>query len=176
MPTPSTPSTPRRTTDTPFDHRHDEKLDYTTEHTGADPETVIREEFVDNDDKALPTNKNRSLFISIAAAVLSILAIILAFVMDLDWLGFVVALVALLGAVLATMMAWNDARTSPIVPGLVALATAVVAIIVLMDALDAEENAPTPARVLGVDPASDSEALDGDADLGDTTTVDPVVD
>ncbi len=154
--------------DTPYQHRHDEKLDYTTEHTAADPEHVRREEYVDNDDKRLPTDNRTTLWMSIAATVLAVLAIIVAFPLDLELVGLILGILAIILAGLATLMAFGDARASPITPALVTIAALIVTVLIALDMGDAEDIDPDGVnRVIVDDDVERSELTDGDADLGD---------
>ena len=151
--------------DGPYEHRHDEKLDYTSENAARD--TVAREEYVDNDDKALPSDRNTSLFVAIGAAVLAVLAIVLAFAMDWDAVGTVVAVIAVIVGGIATLMAVGDARASPVAPAIVTVAAIAVAIIVALDWADAEDVNPAAPGDAIVGDGERSELTDGDADLGD---------
>ena len=150
--------------DPPLHHRHDEKLDYTTEHTAASPEHVRREEYVDNDDKALPSDSNTSLFVSIGAAVVAILAIVVTFAIDADLVGFIISVAALVMGIVAVAMAYGDARASVVTPAIVTVACVIVSVLCLMDLLDVEDRTP---RAVGGN--ADNDVLVGD---GDTPLVD----
>ena len=167
-PIPRTGSGSATAADGPYNHRHDEKLDYTSEHRDAD--TVVREEYVDNDDKALPTNKYLILALSAIATVLSILGIVFALGLEMDLVGFLFAIAGIVVAAIATVMGVNDARASPVLPALVTLVAVVVGVITLLDWMEADELAPaTTGEVRGVNDGDiDNEALDGDAELGNT--------
>ena len=164
-----------------YEHRHDDKLDYTTEHTGADPDRVVREERVPNEAKAVPTDKRTILFLSIASAALSLLGAIVAYFLDVEWLGLVLAVIALLLGIVALFSAHGDRRAGMVTPGIVTAVAAIVTLLILFgDMTDAE---PDDLNRQLVAPSADSEALDGDADLGtipdpddDATVVDPEMD
>lgn len=164
----------------PLQHRHDEKLDYSTEHTGADPANVGREEYIHNDEKTLPSDNKTSLFVAIGAAVVAIVGLILSFAVDVDLIGFIVAVLGLVIALVAVMMAWGDARASAVTPALVAIATGIVAVVCLFDFLGAENAAPEAIGGEGegvVDNGlADQPLLDepgGDAEQRSMSTVQP---
>ncbi len=142
---------------------------YDTRHTSADPSEVVTETEVDNEDKALPTSRNVVLIVSIAAAIMGLLGWLLAFSSGgaVDVIGFIIALLSLLAAGAMWINAAGDMRTGTVLPALVTIFCGVMAAVTLFDMLDAEDadlTVDTQEVLLG-EPA-DSEALDGDADLG----------
>ena len=174
----------RAPNDERYEHRHDDKLDYTTEHTGADPGRVVREERVPNEAKAVPTDNRTILFLSIASAALSVLAVILSYVLELEWVGLALAVIALLLGIVGLFSAHGDRRAGMVTPGIVTAVAAIVALVILFgDMTDADPEATADEmNERLVAPAGDAEALDGDADLGDIPDPDddatdaPVVD
>ena len=113
---------------------------YDRRETAADPSHVHREEDVSNEDKALPSESNLSLILAGVALVLAIVAVILD-AADFDAVSIVLAVSAVVVGGIATLMSWNDARGSPVVPGIVTAVAAVVLIISLLDVLGADEKA-----------------------------------
>ena len=109
---------------------------YDRSHTAADPGHVHREEDVDNDEKRLPSESNLSLILSGVGVVLAILGVIL-LVANAYVLATVLAVSAVVTCGVATLLSWNDARGSPVVPGICALAALVVLIVVLLYDFDA---------------------------------------
>ena len=118
----------------------DEGPPYDRSHTAADPGHVHREEDVDNDDKRLPSESNLAIILGGVAALLAVLAVILDAV-DFDLLATILAVSGVITGVIATLLAWNDARGSPVVPGLCTAAAVIVLIIIFMDILGADTKA-----------------------------------
>ena len=113
---------------------------YDRTHSAADPGHVRREEDVANDDKRMPSESNLAIILGGVAALLAVLAVILD-AADVDLLATILAVSGVVTGVIATLLAWNDARGSPVVPGLCAAAAVVVLIIILMDILGADTKA-----------------------------------
>ena len=113
---------------------------YDTRHTAADPGHVHREEDVDNDDKALPSNKVPALLLAALAVGLAILTVILD-ATEFDLAALVVGIIAVAVGAVATYMASNDARASPVVPALCLTAAAIALLITFTDLLTAETGA-----------------------------------
>ena len=113
---------------------------YDRSHTAADPGHVHREEDVANENKALPSESNLAIILGGVAALLAVLAVILDAV-NFDLLATILAVSGVITGVIATLLAWNDARGSPVVPGLCAAAAVVVLIIIFMDILGADTKA-----------------------------------
>ena len=109
---------------------------YDRTHSAADPGHVHREEDVANDDKRLPSESNLSLILSGVGVVLAILGVIL-LVSNAYVLATVLAVSAVVTCGVATLLSWNDARGSPVVPALCALAALVVLVVVLLYDFDA---------------------------------------
>ena len=149
-PAPRDPSHPVVKTP-PLTRRHDEavhegrhgtrapNLDYTTEHTAADPAHVATEEYVPNEQKALPSQAHTSLLLAFAAAGAALLAVILEW-MGLDTVALVIALVAVLAGIVSIVMAYNDARAGVGAPILCTIVSAVVLTVVLMDVFEVDER------------------------------------
>jgi hypothetical protein len=126
--------------DPAYEHRHDEKLDYRSEGTGADPETVVREERVDNDDKALPTDNRTVLLLSIVAFGLSLLAVVFSYGVELEWLGVLLGIIATIIGVIATVSAYGDQRTGIVTPLLATILALVVTILCFTDMSDVDPD------------------------------------
>jgi hypothetical protein len=111
-------------------------------HTKADPGAVTTEVAVPNEAKAVPTDKGKSLLLSIIASAIAVLAIIVGFALNVDWLGFTLGLSAAITALVALLLTMGDQRTGSATAGLVLVACGVVAIITLLDLLGAEDADP----------------------------------
>ena len=149
-------------------------LDYTTEHTGADPEHVRTETEVDNEDKRLPTDDHKVTLLSALAALLAVVGLVLSFFADWDLVGTIVALAGLITAAVALIMAMGDERAGSVLPAVTTLVTGILLVVCVVDLFDTEDAVEDIQRdgVGVVTPAAGSEATDGDADLGATGEVD----
>lgn len=137
-------------------------------HTDADPSHVHNEVDVPNERHALPSDSGNSSIIAVGAGVLAIIAFVVAFFVDLDLIGFLLALAAIAGGCVAVVMASGDARATTTLPWMATGLCSLIAVVVLFDLLDTEnavDNPPNVGEAL-VGDAQRSEALDGDADLG----------
>jgi len=144
---------------------------YRREHTDADP-SAVETERQPNRTKAVPTSKDAVIFLALAAVADAVFALIVAFALDIDWLGLVMAIIAVLIAVVAYTSSKGDQRAGSAVPGLALLACLIITAVVLLDTLDAEDAVPegeaAPAALVpgDVEDAGTGELTDGDADLG----------
>ncbi len=148
--------------------QRDPSLDYTTEHTAADPSNVRRETVVDNDDKVLPTDDNNVTITSAIATVVAVIGLILCFALDWDVAGTVVALTAVIAAGIGLVMAIGDERAGNVLPAVTTIVVSILFLVCLFDMFGAEDAVRDlqDNRIGVVDPDTSSEALDGDADLG----------
>ena len=147
-------------------------LDYTTEHTDADPEHVRTETQVDNEDKRLPTDDHKVTLLSALAALLAVVGLVLSFFVDWDLVGTIVALTGLITAAVALIMAIGDERAGSVLPAVTTLVTGILLLVCVFDLFDTEDAVEDIQRDGIVAPAAGSEATDGDADLGATGEVD----
>ena len=120
--------------------RGNEGPPYDRTHGEADPGHVHREEDVANQDKALPSESNLAILLGGLAAVLAVAAV-LCDAADFDVLATVLAVSGVITGLVATAIAWNDARGSPVVPGICTAAAVIVLVIIFMDILGAKTKA-----------------------------------
>ena len=142
-----TPTPDARLHNPPRHAHRDPTVDYTTEHTAADPAHVHREEDVANDDKAMPSENHMANILAFAGAGVALLAVVLDY-LEIDVVAVILAIIGLLMAIVGLVMAWNDARGSVVAPLLCTFATAVVLLVALLDVLDVEERVPQGAEAV----------------------------
>jgi len=94
---------------------------------------------VPNEAKTLPSSKGTVLLLSLAAGAAAIIAIVVDKMMGAEVLALVLALAAVVVGAIAIVMARGDARASAITPGIITVAAAIIAIVVLMDVMEVDD-------------------------------------
>jgi uncharacterized membrane protein len=114
---------------------------------------VYTEDQVPNEAKRAPTAKSMVTALSGVATLLAVIAIVVMMASANGWLGFILALAAVVVGGLAIAMAWNDARASRVAPTLATVTAGIIALVIGLDVAGADDavrdagNAIQPAPV-----------------------------
>ena len=118
---------------------------YTPEDRTDHPDVAANpiEANVPNSAKTLPSSRNAVLLLSVAAGIAAVCAVVATKGMRSELLALVLALAAVVMGGVAILMARGDARASAITPSVVTIMSAIIAVVVVMDLMEADDALET---------------------------------